>query len=500
MRFEGRSVARRQEAGEVRGEGRRLRLVPRVIALGVGPSLRQRRLREKRARASRALTVVMPVRPERVGELTRFLTAIGEDIPGNPHIRFERLRRVHFMRWVVLPGEACEGVREASRPLLVLEGNFDGTAGEFLDELLAVGGPALKECIYSHCEPASPAGCSDEALKGLLLDHVEPEALFYAAYPRLTVEGIDNDARVRQCLHRYLSGPRTRPSESRVRPGVTQALLSKEEQRHRDARLLDGLRRYLTETVLVEEPGLELSPVRLPWRTRLARTGVVRSFLAVLVLPVAVPVGLGLLALECRRTGAEELSSRGEEALRSLQVLVEREDWKAQNQLTHYVDLEPGRSRLLLLKATLKCWGYLAKHFFNQGSLGGIEGIHFARWVILKEGERHRLLFFSNYDGSWEGYLGSFIDRAAIGLTSIWCNTLGFPRTRFVRQWPFVKPGARNAEQFKQWTRRCQLPTQVWFTRHPELGTGNILNDSQLRAMALSRMSPARVRAWLQRL
>ncbi|HSP79358.1 MAG TPA: hypothetical protein VLQ93_12560, partial [Myxococcaceae bacterium] len=453
-----------------------------------------------RQRARKALTVVVPIRPERVGELTRFLTAIGEDIVGNPHIRFERLRRVHFMRWVVLPGEACEGVREASRPLLALEGNFDGTAGEFLDELLAVCGPALKEHIYSHCEPASHAGCSDEELKGLLLEHVEREATFYAAYPHLTVERIDNDARVRQCLHRCLAGPETRPLESRVRPGVPQALLSEEEQRQRDARLLECLRRHLTEVALVQEPGLELSPVRPSWRTRLARTGVVRSFFGALVLPVAVPVGLGLLALEGRRTGAESLSARGEEALRSLRVLVEREDWKAQNQLTHCVDVEPGRVRLLLLKATVRCWGYLAKHFFNQGALGGIEGIHFARWVILKDGERHRLLFFSNYDGSWEGYLGSFIDRAAIGLTSIWCNARGFPRTRLVRQRPFVKLGARNAEQFKQWVRRCQLPTQVWFTRHPELGTGNILNDSHLRAMALARMSPAQVREWLQRL
>ena len=74
------------------------------------------------------------------------------------------------------------------------------------------------------------------------------------------------------------------------------------------------------------------------------------------------------------------------------------------------------------------------------------------------------------------------------------------PRTRLVRQMPFVKTGAHNAAQFKQWVRRCQLPTQVWFTRHPELGTANILNDSHLRAMALARMSPAQVRAWLQRL
>jgi hypothetical protein len=500
MRSESPAVARRGEAGQVRGQEGQPRQPSRVAMPVVEPTSRQRWRRARRAKARTALTVVVPVQPERVGELTHFLSAIGEDIAGNPYIRFERLRRVHFMRWVVLPGEACEGIREASHPLLVLEGNFDGTAGEFLDELLTVAGPVLKEHIYSHCGPASRAGCSDDELKGLLLDHVVREPLFYAAYPHLTVERIDNDARVRQHLHRCLANPETRPPECRVRPGVQQALLSKEEQRHRDARVLERLRRYLTKVAVVEEPGLELSPVRPSWRTRLARLDVVRTGLALLVLPVAVPVLLGLLALERRRVEATGLSSRGEEALRSLRVLVDREDWKAQNQLTHYVDLEPGWPRLLLLRAVLGGWGYLVKYVSNQGKLGGIEGIHFARWVILKNGERHRLLFFSNFDGSWESYLGSFIDRAALGLTSIWCNTRGFPRTRLVRQWPFVKLGARNAERFKQWTRRCQLPTQVWFTRHPELSTGNILNDSQLRATALERMSPARVRAWLERL
>ena len=63
------------------------------------------------------------------------------------------------------------------------------------------------------------------------------------------------------------------------------------------------------------------------------------------------------------------------------------------------------------------------------GKLGGIRTIHFARWVALPDG---RLLFFSNYDGSWEAYLGEFVDKASMGLTMIWSNTIWYPQTRLL--------------------------------------------------------------------
>ena len=39
------------------------------------------------------------------------------------------------------------------------------------------------------------------------------------------------------------------------------------------------------------------------------------------------------------------------------------------------------------------------------------------------------LLFLSNYGGSWESYLEDFITKAHSGLTGIWSNTVGFPKT-----------------------------------------------------------------------
>ena len=70
------------------------------------------------------------------------------------------------------------------------------------------------------------------------------------------------------------------------------------------------------------------------------------------------------------------------------------------------------------------------------------------------------LLFLSNYDGSWENYLDDFIDLASPGLTAIWSNTVGFPRSYFL-----VGGGSRDENLFKTMTRQSQVPSLVWYTR-----------------------------------
>ncbi|MBV8455159.1 MAG: hypothetical protein JO122_00915, partial [Acetobacteraceae bacterium] len=61
------------------------------------------------------------------------------------------------------------------------------------------------------------------------------------------------------------------------------------------------------------------------------------------------------------------------------------------------------------------------------GFLSDIGTIHFARWVT-PPGTRD-LLFFSNFDSSWESYLEDFITLAHAGLTGVWSNSIGFPRS-----------------------------------------------------------------------
>ena len=95
----------------------------------------------------------------------------------------------------------------------------------------------------------------------------------------------------------------------------------------------------------------------------------------------------------------------------------------------------------------------------------------------LGDGARTRdLLFLSNYGGSWESYLEDFITKAHTGLTGIWSNTVGFPRTTNLFQ-----DGATDGERFKRWARRQQVPTGFWYSAYPDLTTANIRTNAAIR-------------------
>jgi hypothetical protein len=176
------------------------------------------------------------------------------------------------------------------------------------------------------------------------------------------------------------------------------------------------------------------------------------------------------------------------------------EDHVTQNQLTHVVDIKPGWFRLFTVWAVLGVIDLLARAYFVNGALGGITSIHFARWVIVRDRRRvrtrrHRLLFFSNYDGSWESYLGEFIDRASSGLTAVWSNTVDFPRSRFL-----LGDGARDEEAFKQWTRDHQIATQVWWSGVPASTVQNVRDDIAIRRRLQRPLPDDEAIQWLEML
>ena len=69
--------------------------------------------------------------------------------------------------------------------------------------------------------------------------------------------------------------------------------------------------------------------------------------------------------------------------------------------------------------------------------------IHYARWVIIKPGQFPRLspgqpkedlkycymLFFSNFNGSWDQYVDSFSSTIADGLDSFWRKNIKYPKS-----------------------------------------------------------------------
>jgi len=157
----------------------------------------------------------------------------------------------------------------------------------------------------------------------------------------------------------------------------------------------------------------------------------------------------------------------------------------AQNALTHCAIVKPGWLRYGLLRYVFWAIGWrvrLVDRF--DGALGGIASIHFARWVQLDQERgrgRRRLLFLSDYDGSWESYLGEFVDRASNGLTAVWSNTENFPKTAWV-----AGEGAKDEQRFKDWTRNRQLATPIWFTAYPDRTLSNVENDVRIAQLLAS--------------
>lgn len=103
--------------------------------------------------------------------------------------------------------------------------------------------------------------------------------------------------------------------------------------------------------------------------------------------------------------------------------------------------------------------------------------------------------FFSNFDGSWESYLGDFVDKAATGLTAVWSNTKDFPRSRNL-----VQKGARDEQRFKEWARELQIPTQVWYSAYKSLSVQNINNNALIYAGLHKKMTEEEAQIWLDRI
>jgi hypothetical protein len=87
------------------------------------------------------------------------------------------------------------------------------------------------------------------------------------------------------------------------------------------------------------------------------------------------------------------------------------------------------------------------------------------------------LLFMTNYDSSWDSYLGDFVDGASPGATGIWSNTGGFPRTWFLA----LGGGSRLEKQFKAYARKGQLRSSAWFSAYPNLSVQEKLSNAALR-------------------
>jgi hypothetical protein len=123
-----------------------------------------------------------------------------------------------------------------------------------------------------------------------------------------------------------------------------------------------------------------------------------------------------------------------------------------------------------------------------QNDLINLSFIEFARWVILP---RHRfpflangqakedlkydyLLFFSNFNGTWNQYIDAFSAVLSRGLNTIW-------------RWSEKFPGSVPVTPFKEYIARVQFDTDYYYTAYP-YATANDLKAAHIVQSALDNL------------
>jgi len=64
----------------------------------------------------------------------------------------------------------------------------------------------------------------------------------------------------------------------------------------------------------------------------------------------------------------------------------------------------------------------------------------------------------------------------AFGLNLVFSNGVGYPRTKFL-----IKEGCSDERNFKEYLRRHQLPTQVWYNAYPGLTAVDLERNARIR-------------------
>jgi hypothetical protein len=173
-----------------------------------------------------------------------------------------------------------------------------------------------------------------------------------------------------------------------------------------------------------------------------------------------------------------------------LREMGQREDRVAQNHMGSVVLLKPGILRMALVRAGHLGLGLVVRVVATDGYLGSMRTIHFAHWAFLNNGSR--LMFFSNFDNSWESYLDDFIEKAHGGLTLAWSSGVGFPPTRFL-----VLDGASHGRQFKAWARHSMTVSRFWFSAYKDYTVNQIERQARIAdGLRKASLTPEEAALW----
>jgi hypothetical protein len=169
------------------------------------------------------------------------------------------------------------------------------------------------------------------------------------------------------------------------------------------------------------------------------------------------------------------------------------EDLKVVNEVTYWFPVKPTGIRKALLRVIL--WGSErgCRHFWTNGSLSGINTIHYARIIEVDGGAT--MLFLSDYDGSLDRYLIDFLGVGSNAVIPISSNVHGCAKTRWLFQ---PADPATFGPRLKNLLRLSQLETPVWYRAYPNLTVDDTLKGKAIRSgLFADKMSETEAADWL---
>jgi hypothetical protein len=415
------------------------------------------------------LMILAAIDPQREAELRSLLASMNRE-PGvidplNTLVPFGRFERLHFGRILILDDLTLGDITVYGQPrvnyprYLAILADFDGPSETFFADFAQQAEQGLR-CIFSHCLGYEPG----VDLLAWMKARSTPAAASYVNWIGRTVQQVREEAVLREALETYIQKNSAslrvmQPSQAR---NALRLFIAAEQQAGR-----------ITLTPPAAAP--------LGWKLRNLFNLVGVPLVLLLLSPLLLLyLPFFLVQLRLRERSDPEVAPRVEPAHANLLASLEDHDVK------------PGLFRRLTTRFVLLVIDYTARHIFNRGRLARVTTIHFARWVFLDG--RKRVIFLSNYDGSLESYMDDFINKVAFGLNVVFSNGIGYPRTNWL-----LLDGAKDEQKFKDFLRRHQMPTQVWYNACPGLTAFDRKRNALIRSgLEQSFMTDSAIKEWLQ--
>jgi len=439
------------------------------------------------------VTIAIPFHSDYRTDVDLVLNEMGNPPTASISTRLDETRAIHFMS---IHAVSCA---PSPRDRLVIEASADSGPNEAIAKIaealgpelhrlfdaagIEVGGMSIEHALAIHALDAGPGW---RQTLGLAFDGA----------PTLTVPRVKAEHRLATRILNEKSDVLSRPGRARDKLEEIRAWLWGEGEKWAFEAaptpfLRGGRERTFPFRVQIAASAVlrMLWPVLLPVLIGLwAAVGIADGITLFVALLVAVAA---VLTAWLRRAELRDVPDQTPPDPVVMAEIVRRENWCKQNLLATCSTLKPERRlRTLTLRLAFKLIERRVAMAYRPGFMRSIDIIHSARWVLLPGTDK--LLFLSNFSEGWESYLEELILKAPDGLTGIWSNCVGFPRTSFL----FLQ-GAADGPRFRRWARNQQILTRFWYTAYPDLHASRIRLNAAIRDGIATARTDEDAETWL---